>query len=134
MKKKLIFLVAVGLLAAIGGCAQSSKKTTEMKKTDYRKISAQEAKKMLDENPVAILLDVRTEAEYKEMHIPNAILLTDSEIKRKAANVLPDKDALILVYCRSGRRSAASARELINMGYTRVYDFGGIIDWPYDMP
>ena len=132
MKKTVIFLFTVSLLMTFDGCAQNGQKNSETKKTEYRKISAEEAKKMLDENPDAILVDVRTAAEYREKHIPNAILLPDSEIKSKAADVLTDKDALILVYCRSGRRSANAALQLINMGYTNVYDFGGIMSWPYE--
>lgn len=86
---------------------------------------------MLQDQPDAILLDVRTQEEYDTQHIEGATLLTDSEIAERAADVLPNKDAVILVYCRSGRRSAASSQQLAELGYTNVYDFGGIIDWPY---
>ena len=119
-------------------CAQNKQNTknesadTKTSVVEYRKISAQEAKKMLDENPNAILLDVRSEAEFKEKHITNAVLFPVTEIKGKAANKLPDKNALILIYCRSGIRSKDAANQLISMGYTNVYDFGGIISWPYE--
>jgi len=116
---------------AFAGCAHNGTQSSETKKPEYRKISAQEAKKMLDANPKAILLDVRTEAEYREKHIPGAILLPNNEIRSRAADVLPDRNALILVYCYSGGRSSGAALELVNMGYSNVYDFGGIINWPY---
>ena len=74
-------------------------------------------------------MDVRTEEEYVEGHIQNAILLPDFEISQRAASVLPNRSAPILIYCRSGRRSEAAARLLISMGYTDVTDFGGILDW-----
>jgi rhodanese-related sulfurtransferase len=87
---------------------------------------------MMTKNKSYILLDVRTEEEFKERHIKGAVLIPDFQIKQRAETELTDKNALILIYCRSGRRSANSARRLIEMGYTNVYDFGGIIDWPYD--
>jgi len=86
---------------------------------------------MLDANSGAILLDVRTEAEFRAQRIPGSILLPVNEVEAKAAAMLPDKNALILVYCRSGNRSRAAATKLISLGYTNVYDFGGIIEWPY---
>lgn len=99
---------------------------------EYRKISAEEAKERIDEGNV-IILDVRTQTEYDDGHIRDAVLIPDSEIKDKAVTVLPDKNATILVYCRTGRRSALAANELVRMGYTGVYDFGGIVDWPYEI-
>lgn len=96
-------------------------------------ISAAEAKRFMDENDDAVILDVREENEYAEGHIPGAILLPYGEIGERAENVLPDKEALILVYCRSGRRSKIAAKTLVDMGYTNVKEFGGIIDWPYEI-
>lgn len=98
----------------------------------YQKISAVEAKAILDGDLPFILLDVRTEAEFLEKRIAGAILIPDDEIASRAEQELPEKDALILVYCRSGRRSAQAAAALASMGYTNVYDFGGILDWPYE--
>ena len=109
--------------------ASSEQETTKAK---YHKISAEKAKKMLDENQNAVLLDVRSEAEFKEKRIAGATLLPLPEIAVKAANTLPDKNAFILVYCRSGKRSNNAANQLVSIGYTNVYDFGGIIDWPYE--
>lgn len=97
----------------------------------YKKISVEDAKALIDHGDV-IILDVRTQEEFNGGHIEKAVLLTDTEIKDKAETVLPDKNAKILVYCRSGRRSALAAKALIKMVYTQVYDFGGIIDWPYE--
>lgn len=79
-----------------------------------------------------ILVDVRTPEEYRKKRIPGSILLPDYEIRSRAAEVIPDKEAKIVVYCRSGRRSAQAARVLKDMGYSNVYDLGGIIDWPYE--
>jgi rhodanese-related sulfurtransferase len=103
----------------------------ESQKAEYRKISPSQAIEMMDED--SIILDVRTQSEFDEGHIPNAVLLPGDEIAQRADEVLPDKDQTILVYCRSGRRSALAAKELVELGYTNVYDFGGILDWPGDL-
>lgn len=95
------------------------------------KISAAQAKAFMESGKPYVLLDVRTEEEFRTGHIQGAVLIPYTEIRARAASELPDKNALILVYCRSGRRSAIAARELVQLGYTRVYDFGGITDWPY---
>lgn len=98
----------------------------------YHKITAEEAKNKMQDTTEYILLDVRTPEEFSEQHIPGAILIVDSRISAEAEETLPNKDTPILVYCRSGRRSAGAAKQLVSMGYTQVYDFGGIIDWPYE--
>lgn len=95
----------------------------------YHKISAKEAKEMMDTQDV-IIVDVRTQEEYDEGYIENAILIPNESIEN-APSELPDKDAIILVYCRSGKRSKEAANKLVDLGYTNIYDFGGIIDWPY---
>ena len=100
-------------------------------KTEYIKISPQEAQTMIADYDV-IILDVRTKEEFDEGHIINAVLLPLDQIQEKAANItsiLADKDQTILIYCRTGRRSAIASEELIKMGYTSVFDFGGIVDW-----
>ena len=97
----------------------------------YQKISPEEARRMMDESGGFILLDVRTQEEFSQGHIEGAQLLPNDEIGERAQEELPDKNAVILVYCRSGRRSAEAAHRLIDMGYTNIYDFGGILDWPY---
>lgn len=98
----------------------------------YKKITAEEAYEMMKTEGV-VTVDVRTESEYRAGHIPGAILVTNEEIGDAAPAELPDKDATLLVYCRSGRRSADAAKKLIKLGYKKVYDFGGIIDWPYEV-
>ena len=99
----------------------------------YKKISAKEAKDLIDAGGV-ILIDARTQAEFDQGHIEGAILLPEYEVAQKAEQLIPDKDAKILVYCRTGRRSAIAAKEFIKLGYTDVSDFGGLqTDWPYDV-
>lgn len=98
----------------------------------YQLITAKEAKAIMDGEADFVLLDVRTEEEFAEKHIPGALLIPDYELAARAASELPDINAQILVYCRSGRRSEAAAEALADMGYTNVKDFGGIINWPYD--
>jgi len=98
----------------------------------YQKISAEEAYGMLKGEGGVILLDVRTPEEYEAAHIPAALLLPVDELPARAEETLPDKDAPILIYCRSGVRSANAANILISLGYANVYDIGGIIDWPYE--
>lgn len=100
--------------------------------SEYIRIDADEAKEMM-ENEDVIIVDVRTEEEFEEQHIEGAILIPDYEIEDLAEEKLPDKEATILVYCRTGRRSENASRALIEMGYTSVYDFGGIVDWDYDI-
>ena len=96
-------------------------------------ITAEEAKQIMDSEEGYVILDVRTQEEYDQGHIPGAILIPDTEIKAKAQEVLTDKDQLILVYCRSGRRSKLAAEALVELGYTNIKEFGGIIDWPYEV-
>lgn len=98
---------------------------------NYLTLTAEEAKARLDEDGSIILLDVRTQEEFDEAHIPGAVCLPNEEISADMP-VAFDKDAEILVYCRSGRRSAEAAEKLADMGYINVADFGGIIDWPYE--
>lgn len=101
------------------------------KKISYETISADEAKFIMDTEQ-CIILDVRTEEEFLEKHIKGAINIDYEQIKDVAPIALPDKDALILVYCRSGRRSKIAAEELVKLGYTNIKEFGGIIDWHYE--
>lgn len=124
MKRLVIVFLIVILLS---GCTA----TKEENKIMYNKITAEEAKEMIDTQEV-IILDVRTQEEFKEKHIEGALLIPDYELANVAKSKLPDKNKKILVYCRSGNRSKSAARLLIDMGYTNVYDFGGIINWPYE--
>ena len=96
------------------------------------RITAEDAKKIMDSGNEYVILDVRTQEEYDEKHIPDSVLIPDYEIEEQAEKVLTDKDQTILVYCRSGNRSRTASEKLISMGYTDVKDFGGINDWPYE--
>jgi len=96
-----------------------------------RRISASQAHALMERYPQAIVLDVRSETEFAQERIRGARLLPGDEIYYRAHYELPDYNALILVYCRSGVRSQAAVQLLVSMGYTQVYDFGGIISWPY---
>jgi len=126
-KKNFLVLSLTIALILTAGCSKKEDKST------YTKISAEEAKKMMDEKEDIIILDVRTEEEYQEGHIDGAILIPDNEITETAESILTDKSATILVYCRSGRRSANASKELSELGYTNIYDFGGINNWKYDI-
>ena len=99
----------------------------------YEQIDGAEAKALMDSESGYIIIDAREQDEYDEGHIPGAILIPYGEIADRAEKELPDKDQLILVYCRSGRRSKIAAEELVKLGYTNVKEFGGIIDWEYDI-
>ena len=107
---------------------------SETKNSDgYRQVDAEEAKRIMDEETGYIILDVRTEQEYSEGHIPGAVLLPDYEVAERAEELLPDKEQLILVYCRRGNRSRGASAALAKLGYTNVVEFGGIRSWPYDI-
>ena len=109
------------------GCASDGSSVT------YEQISGAEAKALMDSESGYIIIDARTQEEYDQGHIPGAILIPEYEIADRAEKELPDKDQLILVYCRSGRRSKIAAEELVKLGYTNVKEFGGIIDWEYEI-
>ncbi len=123
-------LFAVLLCVILSACGQDS---SEVKEYMYENITPQEAKQIMDNKEDCIILDVREQDEYNEGHIDGAVLIPHGEIVKKAEDELPDKNALILVYCRSGRRSKIASEALVNLGYTNVKEFGGIIDWPYEV-
>ena len=99
----------------------------------YEHITPQKAKELMKNESDYVILDVREQDEFEEGHIEGAILIPYTQINAKAEEILLQKDQLILVYCRSGRRSKIAAEALVNLGYTNVKEFGGIIDWPYDI-
>ena len=103
------------------------------KASTYEQITAEQAKTIMDTEKDYVIIDARTEDEFAEGHIENAILIPEYEIANRAEKELPDKEQLILVYCRSGRRSKIASEELVKLGYTNVKEFGGIIDWPYEV-
>ena len=127
MKKLVFLLLAVMMLTA---CGQDTEKDQG---AVYVNITAEEAKQIMDSEEGYIILDVRTQEEYDQGHIPGAIVISHEEIAEKAEDVLTDKDQLILVYCRSGRRSKIAAEALVELGYTNIKEFGGISDWPYEV-
>ena len=114
--------VAALLAALLAACGVSSK-------TSYRQITADEAAQMMKEETDFVLLDVRTQEEYASGHIPGAICIPNETIGSEEIPELPDKDQLILVYCRSGNRSKQAAQKLADMGYKNIKEFGGILDW-----
>ena len=127
MKKLMIFFLVTIFLTACGQAKEKDQGAV------YVNITAEEAKAIMDREEGYIILDVRSQEEYDGGHIPGAILIPNTEIKAKAESVLTDKDQLILVYCRSGRRSKLASEELVKLGYTNIREFGGIIDWPYEV-
>ncbi|MBN1892528.1 MAG: rhodanese-like domain-containing protein [Clostridiales bacterium] len=97
-----------------------------------RTITAEEAKEMMETLDEYIIVDVREQYEYDAGHIEGAVLVPVGSIEELASELLPDKDMTLLLYCRSGNRSAQAAAKLLEMGYSNIYDFGGIRDWPYE--
>ena len=127
MKKLIFLLLAVMMLTACGQAKENDQGAV------YVNITAEEAKEIMDTEEGYIILDVRAQDEYDEGHIPGAIVIPHTQIEAEAENVLTDKDQLILVYCRSGRRSKIAAEALVQLGYTNIKEFGGILDWPYEV-
>ena len=123
------FLIALLTFTLPFGCVGCS----DGGSASYDQISGAEAKALMDSESGYIILDAREQDEYDEGHIRGAILIPYGEIADRAENELTDKDQLILVYCRSGRRSKIAAEELVKLGYTNVKEFGGIIDWEYEI-
>ena len=133
-----ILLTACGEAASIGIIGGADGPTSIIvaekgEKAMYEQITAEEAKRIMDSVEEHIILDTREQDEFDEGHIPGAILIPYTEIENKAEEMLPDKDQLILIYCRSGRRSKIASESLVKLGYTNVKEFGGIIDWPYEV-
>jgi rhodanese-related sulfurtransferase len=127
MKKLIPIFSILAALLLLAACAPKAPVA------EYHKITAEQAKERLDSGDELILLDVRTQEEFNAGHIAGAILLPNETItETEQPDILPDLNAEILIYCRSGNRSAQAAKKLVAQGYTNVYDFGGIIDWPYE--
>ena len=123
MRRMIPVLLTLLLLA---GCSGGEEEAS------YQQISQEEAKEMMDTQEV-IILDVREQDEYDSSHIPDAVLLPVGTIDEDAAAaVIPEKDSTVLVYCRSGNRSKTASSTLAELGYTNVYEFGGIKTWPYE--
>lgn len=119
-------IVVLAVLLLLLGCSGETK--------GYTQITQEEAKTMMEEETSLVILDVREESEYQEGHIPGAVLLPVGEIDEESAKeTIGDKDTTVLVYCRSGNRSKTASEALSKLGYTQVYEFGGIKDWPYEV-
>ena len=145
--KKVLCIISILLCILLSGCGDATSigiiggadgptsiiVAEKGEKAMYEQITAEEAKKIMDSGEEHIILDAREQNEFDEGHIPSAILIPYTEIENKAKEMLTDKDKLILVYCRSGRRSKIAAEALSKLGYTNVKEFGGIIDWPYEV-
>ena len=127
MKKLIFLLLAVMMLTACGQDTENDQGAV------YMNITVEEAKQIMDSEEGYIILDVREQNEYDAGHIPGSILIPYTQIDEKANEMLPDKDQLILLYCRSGRRSKIAAEALVELGYTNIKEFGGISDWPYEV-
>lgn len=127
--KKYILAVSTGFVLSVltlTGCAGDSANS-------YTQISMDEAIEMMEAEENYIILDVRTKEEYDAGHIEGAINIANEVIHQDQSGNLPDKDQIILVYCRSGNRSKQASEKLVKQGYTNVYEFGGIINWPGDV-
>lgn len=129
MINSLILLLGL-LLTGCGNAGNDSADViSENSSATYTQISQEEAKEMMGKDDDHIVVDVRRADEYAAGHIPGAILIPNEEIGTEQPAELPDLDQIILVYCRSGNRSKQASQKLADMGYTNVYEFGGIIDW-----
>ena len=125
-------LALLAELRAVQGQKRIRQRRTLADKAAYHKISAEEAYEMMASQEV-VVVDVRTREEYDGGHIENAVLVPNESIGSEMPEALPDKEATLLIYCRSGRRSKDAAQKLLALGYQSVYDFGGVIDWPYEL-
>ena len=119
--------MVLSLVLLLAGCGMAASNPT------YQQITQEEAKQMMETQTV-VILDVREQSEYDSGHIPGAVLLPVGSITEEtAADVIPEKDSVVLVYCRSGNRSKTASAALAELGYTQIYEFGGINSWPYDV-
>lgn len=125
----MIICAALTLCVLLAGCGAAEKTEDNM----YISITPQQAKELMDSESGYVILDVREADEYAQGHIPGAVLIPHTQITLRAESELPDKEQLILVYCRSGRRSKLAAQDLAELGYSNIREFGGIIDWPYEI-
>lgn len=128
----LMLMISLCLFGAVG-CNGENKTPETPQKAEYEQINAQQAKEIMEKETGYIIIDARTQEEFDEGHIEGAVLIPEHEIMQRAEKELPQKDQLILVYCRSGRRSKIASQALVDLGYTNVKEFGGIIDWPYEI-
>ncbi len=121
------------VVTATASAAAASAEAPAQPEAVYQRITAAAAKQIIDSDPATVIVDVREASEYATGHIPKAVLLPLGKIARHAADVLPDTNARILVYCQSGMRSRSGTERLLALEYTNVFDIGGISAWPYDV-
>lgn len=129
MRKYVAMILAVFMVLGLAGCVNQNEGESLKQMKKYNQISVDEAIAMMEEENDYIILDVRTPEEFAEKHIPNAINIPNETIGTEPIPELPKEDQLILVYCRSGNRSKQASEKLAEIGYTQVYEFGGINDW-----
>ena len=122
-------VIAMTAVLILTGCGSSADDKTAGDKKTYRQVSPEEAAAMMEEETGYIILDVRTQEEYETAHIPGAICIPNETIGTEDIPELPDKEQLILVYCRSGNRSKQASEKLAKHGYTNIVEFGGINSW-----
>lgn len=128
--KKIFFLLLAPILLLLPGCSSNGQVMDgDGMVNSYTQISQEAAKEMMAQDDGHILVDVRRQDEYDTGHIPGAILIPNESIGTEQPEELPDLDQIILIYCRSGNRSKQAAQKLFDIGYTNIYEFGGIIDW-----
>lgn len=127
-----IFILLL-LIISVAFCFTACRYKEETNMNSYADISQEEAKEIMDTQNDYVVVDARTQQEYDEGHIKGAIMIPEYDIKNQAEDILPDKDKLIMVYCRSGRRSEIASKALAEMGYKNVKNFGGIIGWKYEI-
>ncbi len=132
MKKRLILIGCIFTLTFLVSCSDGGDEASTTELYSYQTITAQEAKIRIDSREEIVIVDVRTLEEYEAEHIEDAILIPNESIENEPLKLLPELEAEILLYCRSGNRSAQAAKKLVQIGYSNVFDFGGIIDWTYD--
>lgn len=133
MKNIIFVLFLCVMISSCGTANDSASPNGEGRKSSYTSISQEEAKKMMEADDGHVIVDVRRADEYASGHIPGAILVPNESIGTEKPAELPDLDQIILVYCRSGNRSAQAAKKLADLGYKNVYDFGGIMSWTGDI-
>ena len=128
--RRIIFLLITALFILLCGCSDKGQVMDgDGMLNSYRQISQEEAARMMEQDDGHVIVDVRRQDEYDAGHIPGAILIPNESIDAEPPAELPDKNQIILIYCRSGNRSKQAAEKLFNMGYTNIYEFGGITDW-----
>ena len=131
MRKYIILILAMIMILGLVGCGKDAAagQAQNANEASYTQISMDEAVTMMEEETDYIILDVRRPDEFADKHIPNAINVPNETIGEDEIPELPNKDQIILVYCRSGNRSKQASKKLAALGYTKVYEFGGINDW-----